>query len=315
MPDAVDRAAAPQGNASMPPEQRLRETLARRPQKAGAFIVTLYGDVVVPRGGELWIGNIIETCAEIGINESLVRTSVSRLVSAGRLQGERVGRRSFYRLTEAARAEFARAAEILFAPPRQREARGWRIVWLPPTARSDAMSELTEAGFGRLGTRLAIAPEPEARQGSSLDAQTAGLTFHGDILTGADPGMLRALAAESWPLGPLACAYEDFIALFSPLAALSDRRMARLPGRLCLIARLVLVNEFRHMALSDPNLPDAARPPDWPGDAARRLFARLYCRLSDAADSHVARHFIDSQGRLRDRSGAVAARIEALSRF
>jgi phenylacetic acid degradation operon negative regulatory protein len=88
---------------------------------------------------------------------------------------------------------------------------------------------------------------------------------------------------------------------FAPLAALTEAQMAQLGGRLCLIARLVLVNEFRHVALSDPDLPDAARPSDWPADAARRLYARLYCRLSGAADSHVAGHFIDAQGKLRDR--------------
>jgi len=45
--------------------------------RAGSFIVTLYGDVVEPRGGRLWMGNIIETCASMGISETLVRTAVS----------------------------------------------------------------------------------------------------------------------------------------------------------------------------------------------------------------------------------------------
>ncbi len=299
----------------MQPEQHLRDTLAQRPQKAGAFIVTLYGDVVVPRGGEVWIGNIIEICAEIGINESLVRTSVSRLVAAGRLRGTRTGRRSFYRLTEAAQSEFARAAEVLFAPPGPCEERGWRIVWLPPTAPPEAMQGLRESGFGRLGARLAIAPEPVSRRGGASDADFGGLSFRTDNGCAADPDMLRVLAAECWPLDRLACAYEDFIERFAPLAALTEAQMAQLGGRLCLIARLVLVNEFRHVALSDPDLPDAARPSDWPADAARRLYARLYCRLSGAADSHVAGHFIDAQGKLRDRYGTVAARIDALSRY
>lgn len=299
----------------MQPEQRIRDSLAQRPQKAGAFIVTLYGDVVVPRGGVVWIGNIIDICAEIGINESLVRTAVSRLVAAGRLRGERAGRRSFYRLTEAARAEFARASDILFAPPASREAEGWRIVWLSPSAPGETMQRLTESGLGRLGARLAIMPEPQSRRDRSSVPESYGLTFHAETAIGADPGMLRALAAECWPLDRLARAYEDFIDLFAPLAELAEEEITQLPGRLCLIARLVLVNEFRHVALSDPNLPDAARPLDWPGHTAWRLYARLYRRLSDAADSHVARHFIDAQGNLRDRGGAITARLDALSGY
>lgn len=60
--------------------------------KAAGFIVTIYGDVVEPRGGVVWTGNLIETCAAAGISETLVRTAVSRLVAAGQLSGEREGR-------------------------------------------------------------------------------------------------------------------------------------------------------------------------------------------------------------------------------
>ena len=66
----------------------------------------------VPRGGVLWTGTLIELCGSAGINESLVRTAVSRLVAAERLAGERIGRRSYYRLAEAARAEFQQAADL-----------------------------------------------------------------------------------------------------------------------------------------------------------------------------------------------------------
>lgn len=38
------------------------------------FIVTLYGDMVEPRG-RLWMGNIVETYVTVGISETLVRTA------------------------------------------------------------------------------------------------------------------------------------------------------------------------------------------------------------------------------------------------
>ena len=76
----------------------MRAILEESPLKAAGFIVTIYGDVVEPRGGVAWTGNLIETCAAVGISETLVRTAVSRLVAAGQLSGEREGRRSFYRL-------------------------------------------------------------------------------------------------------------------------------------------------------------------------------------------------------------------------
>ncbi|PII39244.1 hypothetical protein T190_08555, partial [Sinorhizobium meliloti CCBAU 01290] len=97
----------------------IRPILDETPLRAASFIVTIYGDVVEPRGGAIWIGNLIEICAGVGISETLVRTAVSRLVAAGQLAGEREGRRSFYRLTDAARAEFAAAARVIFGPPEE----------------------------------------------------------------------------------------------------------------------------------------------------------------------------------------------------
>ena len=85
--------------------------------RAAGFIVTLYGDVVEPRGGLLWMGTLVEVCGLVGISETRVRTAVSRLVAAGRLEGMRAGRLSYYRLTEAARREFAEAAALVFDPP------------------------------------------------------------------------------------------------------------------------------------------------------------------------------------------------------
>ena len=39
---------------------------------AGAFIVTLFGDVVEPRGGRVATGSIIEACERVGLNATLI---------------------------------------------------------------------------------------------------------------------------------------------------------------------------------------------------------------------------------------------------
>ena len=55
------------------------------PPRATSFIVTLYGDLVEPRGGTIWMGSVIDICAAVGLTETHVRTSVSRLVANGQL--------------------------------------------------------------------------------------------------------------------------------------------------------------------------------------------------------------------------------------
>lgn len=74
----------------------------------------------------MWTGTLIELCRCVGTNELLVRTSVSRLVAASRLEGERIGRRSYYRLRSSAVAEFMQAADLLYGP--DRPVRGWQIL-------------------------------------------------------------------------------------------------------------------------------------------------------------------------------------------
>lgn len=243
--------------------------------RAGSFIVTLYGDVVEPRGLPLWMGNIIEICGLAGISETLVRTAVSRLVASGRLIGDRQGRRSYYRLTDEARLEFADAARILFAP---HDAPGWRLVWSP----GEAAPLLEKAGFIRIGGAWLIGP---AHDDLADTLTRAGATiFDAVSLT---PDTLATMVAAEWKLAEWDAAYKDFLTLFAPLEG------ARAAGHgfddaHCLQLRLFLVHAYRIAALRDPHLPSEALPPGWSGARARALFALLYEWLSPGADRHAA---------------------------
>ncbi|WP_258597248.1 phenylacetic acid degradation operon negative regulatory protein PaaX [Mesorhizobium sp. AR07] len=268
--------------------------------KAAGFIVTIYGDVVEPRGGVVWTGNLVDICADVRISETLVRTAVSRLVAAGQLSGEREGRRSFYRLAAPARAEFAAAARLLFGPP---EPADWHFVQLTGSAPDEAMQGLERAGHARLGPRLAVGarPMPSLKQPAVL--------FRAEVVSGE--GDLGAFAADHWNLAQHAHAYRGFIQRFGRLADLLGGG-ARLGAAESLAARLVLVHQFRLVVLRDPRLPRAALPADWPGEEARRLFSDLYLRLSPEADLHVARHFVTADGALPEASEATLRRLSLL---
>lgn len=278
----------------------LRAILAESPLKAAGFIVTIYGDVVEPRGDVVWTGNLIETCAAVGISETLVRTAVSRLVAAGQLCGEREGRRSFYRLAAPARAEFAAAARLLFGPP---EAADWHFVHLTGAAPDEALQVLERAGHARLGPRLAVGARslPPLRQ--------PAVVFKAEVLSGERD--LGAFAADHWNLALHADAYRAFLGRFGPLAGLLEGTN-RLSAAESLVARLVLVHQYRLVVLRDPRLPQAALPADWPGEEARRLFTGLYIRLSPEADRHVARNFVTADGPLPEASEATLRRLALL---
>jgi phenylacetic acid degradation operon negative regulatory protein len=258
------------------------------PLRAASFIVTVYGDVVEPRGGLLWMGTLVEICGRVGISETRVRTAVSRLVAAGRLEGTRAGRRSYYRLTVPARREFGAAAELIFgAPP---PAYGWLIA---------VLGEATPPpGFAPLAPGVALGPD----HGRAVDAE---ILFAACALRGGPE--LRRVATRLWDLDGLAAEQSAFLARFAPL--LAD---ACLGDEASLVTRLLLVHAYRAIALRDPRLPAEALPGDWPGPDARRLFAQLYARLSPAADSHVGRTFVDLDGHLPAITPAIRRRLALL---
>ena len=246
--------------------------------RASGFIVTIYGDVAAPRGGTLSMTTLIACCAVHGISESLVRTAVSRLVENGRLVGERIGRKSYYRLTRAAEAEFSGAAEILYSPPP-----------LPKRFLLSLGASNLPVGWVRIGADAALAPEGAGRpDGAILATETL-----------AGVAGLAEVAGRFWPLDAVAAAYRHFIDTFSAAeAALADGLQP--DGATALALRLRLVHLFRAAALADPRLPADALPEDWPGALARRLFVTLYLRMTDAADRHIGRTFRNSEGLLQE---------------
>lgn len=281
-------------------EQSVAQILAESPIKAAAFIVTIYGDVVEPRGGVVWIGNLIDTCAEVGISETLVRTAVSRLVSAGQLVGERDGRRSYYRLSAPARAEFAAAAQVLFGPPEEED---WHFVHLSGPAAEEEMQMLQRSGYGRVNARLAVGPRrpPVLRSDAT--------SFRAEAMN--EGRALRSFAAEYWDLSPHRTAYEAFLGQFRPLADLMEGGKS-LASASCLTARLLLVHKFRAVVLRDPRLPAASLPAGWPGMPARQLFARFYCALSPGADRYVGERFLTASGRLASATDVTRRRLAML---
>lgn len=251
------------------------------PIRAGSFIVTVFGDVIAPRGGEVWIGTLIEFCAPFGISETLVRTAVSRLVSAQHVVGLRKGRRSFYRLTDVARLEYQHAAKIIYGPP---DDLPWRLLFFPTGSAPTQIEQLGLHGYVALSELCAFGPArgPVPDHAVALTAPAEGARPH-----------LQTVSAALWALDTLEQDYAGFLALAGQIAAMN---LSAPPE--ALQARVLLVHAFRQIILRDPRLPSTALPPDWSGQRARRQFAQAYLALSAAADSHVAASFQGADGLL-----------------
>ncbi|WP_298815300.1 PaaX family transcriptional regulator C-terminal domain-containing protein [uncultured Roseibium sp.] len=277
---------------------RAERFLKSYPPKAAQLIVTIYGDIVEPRGGVLWMGNLISLCSGFGVNESLVRTAVSRLVSKGQLSGERDGRRSFYALTEEARNEYHLAADLFFGP--SDSDCDWIISVSSVPAEQD---KLLRAGFVNLGGNVFIAADRHDRPLNDVSFRSSA----------EDPNSksFRTLLRSSFKLDELSDEYMEFTKRYQPMDAVLEKTLSDQEALLC---RLALVHDYRAIRFRDPRLPPGALPVDWPGHDAHRLFAVLYAGLSEAADNFIGQHLMNQAGLLGATPAPIKSRLETISK-
>jgi len=98
------------------PLARIIDQLKREPSRTGSIVITVFGDAIVPRGGSVWLGTLLEFFATIDIDSGVVRTAMSRLAADGWLERHKVGRNSFYRLVKKGRQTFDAATRHIYDP-------------------------------------------------------------------------------------------------------------------------------------------------------------------------------------------------------
>jgi phenylacetic acid degradation operon negative regulatory protein len=263
---------------------------ARTPIRAGSLIVTLFGDAVAPRGGELSLASLIEIMAAFRVAPGVVRTALSRLVGEGWFERRRIGRNSFYCLSATGRAAFETATEKIYGGIHHRWDGAFAMVLLDQNGeRGQARARLEALGFGAISPDLLIAPtdlaEVQVEAGVRLSARPA------------EPQAARRLAERAWPVAALAERYRAFIDLFTGAGAALH---GGAPGANldALVVRVLLIHEYRRIVLRDPLLPPELLPDPWAGDEARRLCGTIYRAVAPAAERWLDAHAITETGPL-----------------
>jgi len=151
-------------------------------------------------------------------------------------------------------------------------------------AGADHRPAFLAAGYGVATPGLFVTADP------ALDPPVAGSIV---LYATADDASIRRLTAQTWPLDRLAAAYAEFTEVFRSMEGWSGFDPLD-----ALAARTLLVHEYRRIVLQDPLLPAAILPPDWPGEAARRLCATLYPMLLPASEAWLDAHARTENGPL-----------------
>jgi len=264
------------------PLARIIEQLRREPSRTGSIVITLFGDAIVPRGGSVWLGTLLEFFETIDIDSGVVRTAMSRLAADGWLERHKVGRNSFYRLVKKGRQTFDAATKHIYDPPSSDWTGRFELLLIGASEDRDASREaLKNAGFGSPLPGVWVAPS-----GVPIPEEAAS-AIRLEVSAEDDSG--RRLLRESWPLQRTADAYLKFIKTFEPLRGWIGRGEP-LSDVDAFTARILLIHHYRRVVLRDPLLPTSLLPADWPGRAARKLCGEIYRGLLPASEQWLDRN-------------------------
>lgn len=295
---------------------------ARRPVRTGSLVITAMGDVVLPRGGVVWLGSVVRLLEPFGISHGQVRTAVMRLRGEDWLTREAHGRRSFIGLTDQGRRRLEEATSRIYGDGPEPWSGGWTILLFPDglQPRDSIRTALGWLGFGTLSHQAFLHPNPDRRALDSvledarrqLPAEAAPILILGsspfEVRPEVEHPSLAHLVEGCWSLEPLQASYERLLERFGPLADVLASRVTVEPQEAVLL-RITLIHEYRRVLLRDPWLPPALLPERWIGLEARQLVSFVYRVILGPAEAWLDQHMEGPEGPLRATASALLARL------
>lgn len=281
------------------PDTRLH-TLARelvaqfhtqRPLRSGSLLITVFGDVLYPRGGAVWLSDLLALMERFQLSQRLVRTSLTRLAQDGWFAIEQVGRRSVYRLSEIGAARIRDASPRIYGDPRRDDWDGsWTLVMLadvPADARDDLRRQLGALGMRPATPNTFMAPEGNPHLKTALTALQE--LFPLVVLSGAAPDdqsreQFTKMVHGAWDIRHISKGYNDFIEQFQGLVSAPGFHGADIDA---LLTRIMLLHQYRRLILRDPGLPAAILTDHWSGLRAYQLVRSAYGPLLGPSERAV----------------------------
>lgn len=252
---------------------------------ARAFLLTVLGELVLPKRSRIWTGSLIAALESVGVEEKAARQALMRTASHGLISSERVGRRSRWQLTSTAVQLLTDGTERIYSFGRHAEHwdRRWLVVLLgsPETERRrrhHIRTRLTWAGLGTPAPGVWVTPD------TAREKEVAAILEELDVEASSFMGPFGEIGDEqhvvmrAWALEEVASRYARFVESFVDLRPAS-------PGE-AFAAQVRLVNEWRQFPFLDPSLPRELLPAHWPGLVAVDTFHRRHQDWNDAAQRH-----------------------------
>jgi phenylacetic acid degradation operon negative regulatory protein len=258
-------------------------------------VLTLYGDYILHLGGEIGIDTLIKLLANFGLSEQAVRSAISRMSRNGLLKVRRVGRRSYYSLTDAGRTLLTEGARRIF----KRKTTNWDGTWnivtytIPERTRKTRdifRQELSWLGYGPLSEATWVSPYDMTGEVSELAGKLKikdrVLIFNSKQVGSMNPS---GIMDWCWDLNKIHEKYCNFIDKYQDKLKDHQKRLQAgeviEPGE-CFVERFHLIHEYRKLPFYDPDLPIELLPKNWLRPQAAGLFSEYHNLLASKANEY-----------------------------
>jgi phenylacetic acid degradation operon negative regulatory protein len=240
---------------------------------ARSLLLTVLGEFVHPRGGQVWTGTLVEAVSRLGVEPKSARQALARTAAAGLLVSARHGRRVRWQLTGTGADLLTEGTDRIYGFMRDRHA--WDGQWLVVTVavpesrrqlRHQLRTRLTWLGLGSPSPGLWVVPDTSKQPAVAAVVDELGLGARTFAWAGSAAGIGDAatLLRAAWDLGDVEKRYLAFIQHAESVQVDT--------GPEALVAQVQLIQEWRRFPFLDPDLPLELLDNDWPGPRAAAAF-------------------------------------------
>ncbi|MFV5644358.1 PaaX family transcriptional regulator C-terminal domain-containing protein, partial [Acinetobacter baumannii] len=256
---------------------------------------TIFGDSVLHRGGNISLASLIQLLELFGFNDRAVRTSVFRLVKNDWLCSDKIGRTSFYRITDSSRSTYLQAEQRIYNDQMKEWDHYWDLILmssLDTENKALLKKELEWLGFANISTNLMAYPGCNRielqRLLVDLNMSEQVVVFKAESLQLFNNSVdtIGRMLRTNWPIDELRQRYLQFLDIFREIGVLLMQENEQLEPVQAFQIRTLLIHYYRRILLKDPALPLELLPTDWPAISARTLSMNIYKKVFEPADEY-----------------------------
>ncbi|MDC5253968.1 phenylacetic acid degradation operon negative regulatory protein PaaX [Acinetobacter baumannii] len=276
--------------------QQIIDSVVKNETLSGTSLIsTIFGDSVLHRGGNISLASLIQLLELFGFNDRAVRTSVFRLVKNDWLCSDKIGRTSFYRITDSSRSTYLQAEQRIYNGQMKEWDHYWDLILmssLDTENKALLKKELEWLGFANISTNLMAYPGCNRielqRLLVDLNMSEQVVVFKAETLQLFNNSVdtIGRMLRTNWPIDELRQRYLQFLDIFREIGVLLMQENEQLEPVQAFQIRTLLIHYYRRILLKDPALPLELLPTDWPAISARTLSMNIYKKVFEPADEY-----------------------------